>query len=149
MTVSRIASRGIALFVSGLLLAPASPADEPTRPDYHIQVFALTGPVCPVTQEEAECPDALLPEAELVLQRIHRPTGTWEDITRFETNDQGYASLLVHRGGSYRITRPSDAPSLAPRSMLSRAFEGEVFFKVTARHYGPMKFANVTPVVVT
>ena len=138
---------GVVLALLGVLLTQPALAQPPERANFYIQVFALSGPVCPVVRPDANCADVLLPGAALLLQRLHRRSNSWRDVMRFQTNRQGYASLLVHRRGHYRITVPALEPSPFPRPMVYPAFEGDVLFNVPARHFGSTNFANVTPVV--
>lgn len=146
MTESARNYRRLALCLLCLLLATPVLSRQPARPDYFIQVFALNGPVCPVAQPDVDCPDALLPGASLLLQK--RDRRRWRDVAVFETNARGYATVLVHRRGLYRVTVPPDEPSPFPRPMSYPTFEGDVSFKVPARHSGPAGFARLTPVVV-
>jgi hypothetical protein len=130
------------------LLAMFGP--EPARADgegFHVQVFALSGPACggPVILGE-ECPDALLPGAELVLQRLNRKQRAWVDVTVFTTNSRGYADLLVKRRGLYRIDAPrDDAGGIRPAPLP--AFQGPVRFRVPAYHESADGL-RLTPVVV-
>ena len=139
---------GVVMALIGVLFAPPALSEQSAQPDFYIQVFALSGPVCPVVRPDVDCPDALLPGAALRLQRLHRKSGSWRDVRSFETNARGYATLLVHRRGLYRVTVPPEEPSPLPRPMAYPLFEGEVSFNVPARHFGPANYARLTPVVV-
>jgi len=132
----------VVLVTGGLTSAQPAAAGQV----FHIQVFALNGPACggPMILGE-DCPDVLLPSADLVLQRYVRGSG-WVDLEHFTTNRSGYADLSVDRRGLYRI----DAPLLGDAGIRPAPlpfFEGSVRFRVPARHRAEDGFMS-TPVVV-
>ena len=139
----------VAVFVAGVvgMLAPALASAQEDGEGFHIQVFALSGPACggPVALGD-ECPDVLLPGAELALQKLNRRSGRWEDVTFFETNRNGYANLFVKKRGVYRVDVPED-DSTGIRPMPLPFIEGPVQFRVPARHESANGF-RLTPVVV-
>jgi hypothetical protein len=143
-------ARLAALLLAGVvgMLAPAVASARGDGEDFHIQVFALSGPACggPVIFGD-ECPDVLLPGAELVLQRLNRRLDAWEDVAHFRTNRSGYANLLVKRRGIYRVEIPED-DSIGIRPAPLPFFEGPVQFRVPARHEAANGF-QVTPAVVS
>jgi hypothetical protein len=141
--------RLVAVLLAGVLgmLTAAQASAQTVGEEFHVQVFALTGPVCggPVVLGE-ECPDALLPGAELVLQRWSRRRRAWKEVALFTTNQNGYASLIVERGGLYRVDLPAeDSTGIRPAPLP--LFEGPVEFRVPARHEAAHGF-QVTPAVV-
>ena len=129
------------------MLAPGLASAQAGVEGYHVQVFALNGPACggPVILGE-DCPDVLLPGAKLVLQQWNRRLDAWEDVTRFDTNQSGYANLFVKTRGRYRVDVPAD-DSLGISPAPLPFFEGPVQFRVPARHIAADGF-QVTPVVV-
>jgi len=137
------------VFVVGVvgMLAPALVSAQADGGGFHIQVFALSGPACggPVVLGD-ECPDVLLPGAELVLQRQNRRLDAWEDVAHFRTNRSGYANLFVKDRGLYRVDVPED-DSIGIRPAPLPFFEGPVQFRVPARHEAADGF-QVTPAVV-
>ncbi len=126
----------------------AAPGSAGTQRDagYWIQVFALSGPVCPVVILGEECPDALLSGVLLVLERLDRRGGVFEEVTRFETNERGYAHLLVERRGTYRVD-VAPRPSTGLLAQRPPFLESPVTFRVPARHRTENGF-QLTPVVV-
>lgn len=114
---------------------------------FQIQVFALSGPACggPVILGE-DCPDVLLPGAELVLEKWEGKRRGWKPVTRFNTNRSGYADLVVKQRGRYRVEAPEDdAVGIRPAPLPF--FEGPVQFRVPARHL-TAQGVQLTPVVV-
>ena len=114
---SRIRALATILFLAPALLAPVGAS---AGKGYSVQVFALSGPVCPVAIAGRECPDVLLPGVELVLERYHKDG--WTEVQRFETNISGYANLRVaRRGRSARWRGRADARARPARSTRARS----------------------------
>jgi hypothetical protein len=132
--------------VFALLAAIPAAAQAEGSDGFAIQVFALSGPTCPVVILGEECPDALLPGIELVLEWFNREHREFEQVTRFKTNANGYADLFVKRRGAYRVDVPNDR-SLGLRAAGPPFFLGPVRFRVPARHIAEDGF-RLTPVVV-
>ena len=130
--------RGAAALALGLaVLLPVGSTARAEKPHGHsVQVFALVGPTCPLVRYGRDCPDALLPGAELVLERFDG--SEFRVLKEFQTNPNGYASFSVPRRGFYRINVPAPpVPPGGPVPLPLRRFLGPVSFKVPAAQFGP------------
>jgi hypothetical protein len=147
---SRYSSTRLAAALVAVLLGVLPAALASAQADgesFQILVFALNGPACggPVVLGE-DCPDVLLPGAELVLQRADTQRGAWEDVVEFTTNSSGYASLVVERRGLYQVDVPvDDSGGIRPQPLPF--FLAPVRFRVPARQQAEDGI-RVTPVVV-
>jgi hypothetical protein len=139
----------VALAVLALALLGPSPQAARAQEDkgYWIQVFAQSGPMCPVVVLGEECPDALLAGVELVLEKRIRKRGVFREVARFVTNANGYAELFVDKRGIYRVDVSRDR-SPGPSPAGPPFLQSPVTFRVPARHQTVDGF-RLTPVVVS
>jgi hypothetical protein len=137
-----------------LLLPLATLADTHTvQGQYPLQIFSLSGPVCPVTGINSDgdipangCADQLLPDVELMLERFDTQEQAFVPVTIFRTNENGYANLQVDQRGIYRVNMYKEL-SPFPSPIDYPMFLGPVMFTVPAHHFDPQDH-QLTPVVV-
>ncbi len=129
-----------------VLLPIGSTARAEKAHGYAVQVFALVGPTCPLVRYGWDCPDALLPGVQLVLERFDG--SEFRVLREFQTNPNGYASIEVPRRGFYRINVPAPpVPPGGPVPLPLQRLVSPVGFKVPAAPFDAGG-QRQTPVVV-